>query len=110
MANRPGQQPPPIRQQTVEEPAEDVSAEEFLPLPYDYLSPSLRHLDVGRRPSSHTLCERCRNSVWVATPSDLRAYCRVLFKDMWSLADKQIILACDGALLGQEDDEEAEGR
>jgi hypothetical protein len=42
-------------------------------------SPTLAPLDKTRRPRTSTVCEACPNSVWFASPAELRCYCRVMF-------------------------------
>ena len=65
-------------------------------------SPTLGALDASRRPQAATVCETCRNSVWFASPMELKCYCRVIFLVTWSSAAPNQITHCDGALLGAE--------
>lgn len=65
-------------------------------------SPTLDALDASRRPQAATVCERCPNSVWFASPMELKCYCRVMFLVTWSSAAPNQITHCDGALLGAE--------
>ncbi len=65
-------------------------------------SPTLAQLDDTRRPQASTVCEACPNSVWFASPAEVRCYCRVMFLVTWSSAEPQQLTSCDGLLLGQE--------
>lgn len=64
-------------------------------------SPTLDALDDARRPQASTVCERCPNSVWFASPAELKCYCRVMFLVSWSSREPHQITHCDGAFLGQ---------
>ena len=64
--------------------------------------PTLAALDTSRRPSARTVCEGCPNSVWFASPVELKCYCRVMFLVSWSTKEPNQITACDGIFLGQE--------
>ena len=68
-------------------------------------SPTLAGLDKTRRPKASTVCEACPNSVWFASPVEVKCYCRVMFLVTWSSRDPQRITACDGVFLGQESQE-----
>jgi len=59
-------------------------------------------LDANRRPKLRTVCEVCPNSVWFASPAEVKCYCRVMFLITWSTQEPNQMTACDGALLGQE--------
>ena len=65
-------------------------------------SPTLAGLDKTRRPKASTVCEACPNSVWFASPVEVKCYCRVMFLVTWSSKESQRITACDGLFLGQE--------
>lgn len=89
---------------------EDHLAEAFRQLerPVTEASPAaqsrtLALLDSDRRPNPKTVCEACPNSVWFASPVEVRCYCRVMYLVTWSSKDPQQITACDGIYLGQED-------
>jgi hypothetical protein len=66
-------------------------------------SPTLDALDASRRPKAATVCETCPNSVWFASPTELKCYCRVMFLVTWSSTAPHEITHCDGAFLGQDD-------
>ena len=65
-------------------------------------SPTLAGLDKTRRPKASTVCEACPNSVWFASPAEVKCYCRVMFLVTWSSREPQQITACDGVFLGQD--------
>lgn len=65
-------------------------------------SPTLAQLDDTRHPKASTVCEACPNSVWFASPAEVRCYCRVMFLVTWSSAEPQQLTSCDGLFLGQE--------
>lgn len=73
------------------------------PAPPTAESRTLAALDSGRRPNPRTVCEACPNSVWFASPVEVRCYCRVMYLVTWSSKDPQQITACDGLYLGQDD-------
>lgn len=66
-------------------------------------SRTLAALERNRRPNPKTVCEGCPNSVWFASPVEVRCYCRVMYLVTWSSKDPQQITACDGLFLGQDD-------
>ena len=66
-------------------------------------SPTLDALDESRRPKARTVCEHCPNSVWFASPAEVRCYCRVMFLVTWSTKDQNQITHCSGEFLGQEE-------
>lgn len=65
-------------------------------------SPTLQELAQFRRPRDKTACEACPNSVWFASPLELKCYCRVMFLISWSTKEPNQITLCDGVFLGQD--------
>ena len=65
-------------------------------------SPTLDALEENRRPKASTVCEHCPNSVWFASPAEVKCYCRVMFLVTWSSKEPNQITHCDGEFLGQE--------
>ena len=63
----------------------------------------LQALDASRRPKARTVCERCPNSVWFSSPTEVKCYCRVMFLVSWSTKEPNQITGCDGMFLGQDD-------
>ncbi len=84
----------------------DLAAPELTMPSQDPLStsPTLDALDESRRPKASTVCEHCPNSVWFASPRELKCYCRVMFLVTWSSREPNQITHCDGEFLGQEQD------
>lgn len=72
------------------------------PKPLSSGSPTLAALGKSRRPSPEVVCGTCPNSVWFASPKEVKCYCRVMFLVTWSNQEPNPITHCDGALLGQE--------
>lgn len=66
-------------------------------------SPTLDALDESRRPKAKTVCEACPNSVWFASPAEVKCYCRVMFLVTWSSKEQNQITHCDGEFLGQDE-------
>ncbi len=66
-------------------------------------SPTLDALEESRRPKEKTVCEHCPNSVWFASPAEVKCYCRVMFLVTWSSKEPNQITHCDGEFLGQEE-------
>src|SRR5690606_8343981 len=60
-----------------------IQQEAFTP-PDSTGSPTLDALDESRRPKARTVCEHCPNSVWFASPAEVKCYCRVMFLVTWS--------------------------
>ena len=76
------------------------------PVPFDpprTESPTLGALEVARRPSQETVCENCPNSVWFASTTEVKCYCRVMYITTWSSKEPNILTACDGMFVGQEE-------
>ncbi len=65
-------------------------------------SRTLAALDESRRPKPEIACGICPNSVWFASPNELRCYCRVMFVQTWTTKQPGEIVSCDGMFLGQE--------
>lgn len=68
-------------------------------------SRTLEQLEESRRPKPSTICETCPNSVWFASPVEVRCYCRVMFLVTWSSKEPNVLLLCDGIYLGQDQSE-----
>jgi 3-mercaptopyruvate sulfurtransferase SseA len=92
-----GEQPPlPLAKERIRMPSGQAIPHEAL------ASPTLGQLDATRRPKANTVCERCPNSVWFASPTEVKCYCRVMFLLTWSSREPQQLTNCDGMFLGQE--------
>lgn len=66
------------------------------------LSPTLAALDEGRRPKGKTVCETCPHSVWFASTSEVKCYCRVMFLVTWSTREPNVLTHCDGPAINQD--------
>src|SRR4051812_31373725 len=66
-------------------------------------SPTLQELEQLRRPKDKTACEDCPNSVWFASPLEVKCYCRVMYLVSWSTKEPNQITLCDGVFIGQQD-------
>ena len=66
----------------------------------DAASQTLAALDESRRPKAKTVCEGCPNSVWFASPAEVKCYCRVMFLVTWSNKEPNQLTHCDGEFLG----------
>ena len=96
-----GEAPPePSFLDELEQPPVDESP--FAPLE-EPQSLVLQELDESRRPKAKTVCEDCPNSVWFASPAEVKCYCRVMFLVTWSSKEPNQITGCDGIFLGQEE-------
>ena len=75
-----------------------TTLDEAIPHP----SQTLAALDESRHPKAKTVCEACPNSVWFASPAELKCYCRVMFLVTWSSKEPNQLTHCDGQFLGQD--------
>lgn len=100
----PEPQPSPGQTTADQQPAEATAPTPAFTPPMSTGSPTLDALDKNRRPKASTVCEHCPNSVWFASPRELKCYCRVMFLVTWSSREPNQITHCDGEFLGQEQD------
>ena len=49
------------------------------------------------------VCGNCLNSVWFASQSEVKCYCRVMYLVSWSTKEPNQITLCDGVFIGQQD-------
>lgn len=68
----------------------------------EHPSQTLAALDESRHPKAKTVCETCPNSVWFASPAELKCYCRVMYLVTWSSKEPNQLTHCDGQYLGQD--------
>jgi hypothetical protein len=94
------QDPLPSRARRDPTPSADEAGQPSAPVSTG--SPTLDALDESRRPKASTVCEHCPNSVWFASPAEVKCYCRVMFLITWSSQEPNRITHCDGVFLGQE--------
>ena len=77
------------------EPPGADPAQRFDMLP-PYVSPTLQRIGARRRPEPSTHCEVCPASLWFATPSEVRCFCRVMHSFTWTAEEPTAIVDCDG--------------
>lgn len=98
----PEPQPSPEQARAGQPPAEATAPTPAFTPPPSTGSPTLDALEENRRPKASTVCEHCPNSVWFASPAEVKCYCRVMFLVTWSSKEPNQITHCDGEFLGQE--------
>lgn len=64
-----------------------------------HTSPTLSLLDQSRLPALDIACKDCRNSVWFASPKEVKCYCRVMYLLTWTTHEPGQIVSCDGTTL-----------
>ena len=47
-------------------------------------------------PSRSHVCTTCPNAIWHGTNNNLKAYCRIFFREEWNSADNKFKAYCDG--------------
>ena len=82
------------------EQTEEERIKQLTETPGELISPTLAALDKSRRPSPEVVCATCLNSVWFASPHEVKCYCRVMYLVTWSTTEKNQITHCDGAITG----------
>jgi hypothetical protein len=65
-------------------------------------SPTLVTIDSKRRPASKPVCESCPHSMWFASETQLKCYCRMMHAVTWTSEQPVAILSCDGIVLPTE--------
>jgi hypothetical protein len=63
-------------------------------------SPTLKALEQIRHPKHKTACATCPNSVWFASPLEVKCYCRVMYLVSWRTQEPNQITLCDGMFIG----------
>lgn len=63
---------------------------------------TLSQVDAKRRPSPSTVCEICPASVWMASPREVKCYCRIMHLITWSTTEPHALTHCDGIALAEE--------
>jgi len=64
---------------------------------------TLSRLDPKRRPNPSTVCEICPASVWLASPKEVKCFCRIMHVISWSTTEQNQLTDCDGLLIAQQD-------
>lgn len=75
---------------------QDLSAVQIMALPQATPSPTLAALAPSLRPKTEIVCERCPASLWFASPVEVKCYCRMMYLVVWSSAEPNEIMLCDG--------------
>ena len=77
----------------------DTATEEPFPtldeLP-PYVSPTLQRIDAPRRPNPSTMCEGCPASLWFASETEVRCFCRTMHLFIWTAEEPNALTECDG--------------
>ena len=81
---------------TMDDPLPEITQEQQTDEP---ISPTLAELEASRRPSPEVVCGTCPNSVWFASPNEVKCYCRVMFLVTWSTSEPNQITNCDGVAM-----------
>src|SRR5476651_336349 len=63
---------------------------------------TLSRLDKKRRPNPSTVCEICPASVWLASPKEVKCFCRIMHVISWSTDEPNQLTDCDGLLIASE--------
>jgi hypothetical protein len=66
---------------------------------------TLASIDPARRPDPHTVCEVCPAAVWMATPRDVKCFCRLMHYWSWETTKPTELTNCDGLAIASERDE-----
>jgi hypothetical protein len=66
---------------------------------------TLASIDPVRRPDPHTVCEVCPAAVWMATPRDVKCFCRLMHYWSWETTKPTELTNCDGLAIASERDE-----
>ncbi len=68
----------------------------------EYQSPTVATLDAKRLPNPTPVCEACPHSMWFASATHLKCYCRAMHAVTWNSEEPTPILSRDGILLSSE--------
>jgi hypothetical protein len=66
---------------------------------------TLASIDPARRPDPHTVCEVCPAAVWMATPRDVKCFCRLMHYWSWETTKPTELTHCDGLAIASEREE-----
>jgi hypothetical protein len=62
----------------------------------------LSRLEKERRPKVSTVCEFCPASVWMASPKEVKCYCRIMHVISWISSEPNPLTDCDGLLIASQ--------
>jgi hypothetical protein len=66
-----------------------------------YVSPTLKTLrdlkllDPSKSWNPSTVCEGCREAIWLLSDTNLKAYCRAMHVIVWSQQEQTKLTSCD---------------
>ena len=63
---------------------------------------TLASIDPARRPDPSTVCEVCPAAVWMATPRDVKCFCRLMHYWSWETSKPNELTHCDGLAIASE--------
>ncbi len=63
---------------------------------------TLASIDPARRPNPSTVCEVCPAAVWMATPRDVKCFCRLMHYWSWETSKPNELTHCDGLAIASE--------
>jgi len=63
---------------------------------------TLMQIDPSRRPNPQTVCEVCPSAVWMATPREVKSYCRLIHYWSWESSKPNELTHCDGLAISLE--------
>jgi hypothetical protein len=66
---------------------------------------TLASIDPAYRPNPHTVCEVCPAAVWMATPHDVKCFCRLMHYWSWETSKPTELTHCDGLAIAAEREE-----
>lgn len=66
---------------------------------------TLASIDAARRPNPPTVCMACPAAVWMATPRDVKCFCRLMHYWSWETSKPNELTHCDGLAIASEREE-----
>ena len=66
---------------------------------------TLASIDPARRPNPPTVCMACPAAVWMATPRDVKCFCRLMHYWSWETSKPNELTHCDGLAIASEREE-----
>ena len=64
---------------------------------------TLSQLPKDRRPNPSTVCEICPASVWLASPKEVKCFCRIMHLMSWTTSEPNHLTHCDGLAMAEEE-------
>lgn len=66
---------------------------------------TLMQIEPSRRPNPQTVCEVCPSAVWMATPREVKSYCRLIHYWSWESSKPNELTHCDGLAISLEQEQ-----